>query len=763
MILKQLTKKYSKQLTFVITLTVLGAITLIGMTTIFSEALTYTNKSFTGTSVECEIIVNGGSLAGYFAAYTAAKELKKVCLIEPTNWVGGQLTNSGVPAIDWQWNSNITPSATGLNDGVNGQLPHTLRTNNNYQFFDMIASIGTKGKCWVSRDCFLSTDVLTKLNGLIAPLANLKVFYNSVPKNVTRVSSITKTDSYDNSTFNVNRISNIGIIQRTPISGTGYDKRFSSDVNDWYSEVNSSRFTKQKFVLKGIGTKTPVVLDTSENGEILALSEAAYLQGTDKFDGSVETSNDQCGQSTTHTFNMKYNSTTVAENAPAKSTFNNQNSTFNFGTGNWDKAWNYRRLAGAGNPYTPSLASGDISVMNWKSMGNNGNDYDKGYLFTSKANTQAQLSDWKGGYNIPTLVGAEDASYSFYYYMKENMPANYAQNRMNLDFASMGTTTGLYKTPYVRDTRRSVGIDNYVLKTSELLSQKPTGYRFKDRLATVNYGFDIHPIAGCAFSEDDLGNNYATPSYTEPYPFYVPLRSFTNKSIDNLVVGGKNIAQSFKVSAANRLQPSEATTGAAAGALATYMVNSGLSTYNIIESSSYNSTYVPAIQTIVKKYQSIDWTMNSVAYPAATEYLPNVKLANFCPVKSVYDAGEGFCVDSEYAYGPFSTNMNNACIALNNGINCSQTYSINSNNNMPMTVQKWPKKLARELRGTGVCMSGLTRDTLKPDYCIETIGGVKNVYGVFTQAQVNKCATVLLGGNACNNNKWNYNFVNSIL
>jgi hypothetical protein len=748
-------------LKFITIITLVVAITTISLNSNAQVTTTTSNTAFTGQSVNCEVIVNGGTTAAYFAAYSSATEGRQVCLIEPTNWIGGQLTATGVPAIDWQWNSNINPSAVGLVNGVNGQLPHTLRENNNYLFFDMIQSITGKGKCWVSRDCMTSDKILPKLISYTNPLTNLRIFYNSVPKNVTKTTSVTKFDTVSNSNFVVNKINNIGIIQRTPVSGTGYDVRLSQDLNDWYSTTNSPRFTKQNWVLKGIGTNNPVVIDASDTGDILALSNSQYLQGLDQFEGSTMTANDQCGQSTTYPFNMKYNSSSVVENGPALNSFNINTSTFNFGTnGTWDRVWNYRRLAGIGNPYSASLAANDVSNMNWKSTGNNGNDLDSQYWLNDKTLTQASTNDWKGGININSIQKLEDKSYSFYYWMKQNSP--YSQANFNLDNATMGTTTGLYKYPYIRDTRRSVGIDNYLLKTSELLSQSPTGFRFKDRVATVNYGFDIHPIAGCIFSADDIGNNYATPSYTEPYPFYIPLRSLTNKSTDNLIVSGKNIAQSFKVSAATRLQPAEATTGTAAGVLASYLVNNNLSTYSLTESSTYLSR-LSTIQTTIKNYQTIDWKINNITYPTSTEYLPKPKTQYFCPQTTVFDESEGFCVDLNYAYGPFSQTMINNCLTTINLSYCNTSMTKISNNGKNMTVLRYPKKVARQLRGTGSCMIGLIRDIAKPDYCVEIISGVKNVYGPFTQAQVNSCFTVLLGGNACYNNRFNYNFVLSIL
>ena len=55
------------------------------------------------------MIIAGGSTAAFAAAVAAAEEGAKTCLIEPTDWVGGQLTSSGVPAVDEAWHTIIDP------------------------------------------------------------------------------------------------------------------------------------------------------------------------------------------------------------------------------------------------------------------------------------------------------------------------------------------------------------------------------------------------------------------------------------------------------------------------------------------------------------------------------------------------------------------------------------------------------------------------------------------------------------------------------
>ena len=51
----------------------------------------------------CDVIIAGGSLASLAAAVSAANysSALTVCYLEPTDWPGGQLTASAVPAVDF--------------------------------------------------------------------------------------------------------------------------------------------------------------------------------------------------------------------------------------------------------------------------------------------------------------------------------------------------------------------------------------------------------------------------------------------------------------------------------------------------------------------------------------------------------------------------------------------------------------------------------------------------------------------------------------
>ena len=50
--------------------------------------------------VDCEVLVVGGGLGGVAAAWAAARRGHNVCLLEETDWLGGQMTSQGVSALD---------------------------------------------------------------------------------------------------------------------------------------------------------------------------------------------------------------------------------------------------------------------------------------------------------------------------------------------------------------------------------------------------------------------------------------------------------------------------------------------------------------------------------------------------------------------------------------------------------------------------------------------------------------------------------------
>lgn len=530
--------------------------------------------SFDFNSPQCDVIVAGGSTAALAAALSSAREQKVTCLIEPTDWPGGQMTASGVSAIDF---SHIT--SNGVQLGRESQRPENLEST----FYKWMTGIpGNPGACWVSDKCYEPSPFIEKM---IRPAINaepyLRVFLNTVVKSVA-----TKE----------RQIVSISTITRTPVKGTGYERYLSDDIADWYSPRDSNNFIKTPLNFGGRDGKMPIFIDATEFGDVLVLAGSPWLQGTEDADGALS-GNDTCGQAIVYPIAAVLNAEPVSEGpnpfpVDYPDFYNFKTTSRTFG---WDEIWTYRRLRGALNT---GPSAGDISMQNW----NPGNDFPFGYLFLNKAQTLAQRENWTGGVDIGVLKAAERHSVGWYYYFKSKASEN-TRKRVARAWNVFGTGTGLSKMPYLRDTRRSVGLNDFVLKFTDLAASEPkdvTGEQFADRVGIGSYVADFHGLNTCKLP------NYMNKSNT--LPFFIPFRALTNKAFDNLLVAGKTMAQSFHANAATRLHPIEWHSGIAAGVAAAHMnefqISSELALKNIAD-----------IQTKISKYQPINWTLGTRVYP----------------------------------------------------------------------------------------------------------------------------------------------------
>lgn len=161
--------------------------------------------------------------------------------------------------------------------------------------------------------------------------------------------------------------------------------------------------------------------------------------------------------------------------------------------------------------------------------------------------------------------------------------------------------------PYIRDTRRSIGLGGFILKVSDLGGNPAnlTGKRFRDRIALGAYPADIHPVTTCDFPRYVFGGH-------ETLPFCIPFRALTNERYGNLLVAGKTMAQSFLANAATRLHPIEWSTGTAVGVAASAMSRSEWTALQALE-------HIAEVQNLVRVKTPIDWTINGVIYPKADE------------------------------------------------------------------------------------------------------------------------------------------------
>ncbi len=381
-------------------------------------------------------------------------------------------------------------------------------------------------------------------------------------------------------------------IQRTVREGVaenGYDILPSQDIPDWYDEADSDRFTKRIIRFQG-----KVFVDATEWGELLALSGVEYLQGVDSTDGALD-GDDKIGQATVFGFVQQlHDQATTDQAAPADAP--------NLGFGSyadrknaWNQIWTYRRILGHGK----GPAVGDLSLQNWgysEKHQSGGNDYPFGYLFLTKKETAVSRTNWRGGVDLQVMAAAEQRALAWHHWFKQHAASGISASHIAIAPHVLGTGHGLSKLPYIRDTRRSIGIEKFVLKISDLMGDDGAvlGREFPDTVALGAYPADVHPLVGCSYPAH-------VKIHYDTRPFHIPFRALTHYQLGNLLVAGKTMAQSFMANSATRLHPIEWSTGTAAGIAAAWMSQKGLSATSVPQDMA-------AFQQRISRQTPIRWT-----------------------------------------------------------------------------------------------------------------------------------------------------------
>ena len=161
-------------------------------------------------TLSCDIVIAGGSAASLAAALTAAAASPRatVCLTDPTDWLGGQLTASAVSAID------------GPILEITGRTGHDL--------MGALGSPRNPGGCWVSTMCYEPANLVRDyVMPAVKKLSNLVVLNRTV---------VTKTEACSGSSKRVCALHAVQRIPRNPSAGE-WSQLLSASVP---SRLNSS-------------------------------------------------------------------------------------------------------------------------------------------------------------------------------------------------------------------------------------------------------------------------------------------------------------------------------------------------------------------------------------------------------------------------------------------------------------------------------------------------------------------------------------------
>jgi hypothetical protein len=479
--------------------------------------------------IECDVLVAGGGMGGVAAALAAARRGCRTCLIEETDWLGGQLSAQGVSALDEHEHIEAfggTASYYAFRDALRDRYRGAAGAAGHDAAFN-------PGDCWVSRIAFEPAAGADRMRDLLAPhvaSGRLSVFL--------RCKTIAIDEAQD-------RIGSL-LAQRLDRPGR-------------------------------IRFHPTVVIDATELGDLLPLSGAEYRVGAESAATTGEAhaqpheAKPRCVQSFTYTFAVerrpagerhviaepeKYRHYRAAQpysltiDVHGGEIYGEESGRLAYKLyeqmpGTKGGLWTYRRLLAA--HLVGKLSANDLTMINWP-----GNDYrDQSIIDCPAAQTAAALQD------------AKRVSLGFLHWLQTEAPTrgdDRGAPELKLRPDAMGSAEGLSKHPYIREARRIVALTTvHEQDVSAHFQPGPRAAHCIDSVGVGWYPIDIHRAG-----EDDVGASCRTR------PFQIPLGALLPVRVTNLIAAAKNIGTTHITNGCYRLHPVEWNIGEAAGALAAF-------------------------------------------------------------------------------------------------------------------------------------------------------------------------------------------------
>ncbi len=461
----------------------------------------------------CDVVILGGGLGGSAAALTAAERVRHVCMTEPTNWVGGQMTSQGISAFDdneWTETTGGTKSFQELRRRIRDHYAPLLHEG------IKPALTFNPGFCWVSYECSEATVDHDVLLSMLDPYV---------------------------------RSGKLSILSRT--APVAVEKR-----GDRIQSVTVYGFENHRF-LRLTGT---IFIDATELGEFLPLAGAEFVTGaesraeTGEADAPLQ-ADASAAQSFTYAFVLEQRKT--SGDTPKPADYERYARHFSFESTDADgktltygmyaqlpntpgSFWAYRRLI-AKEQFKPDAFSSDLSMINWDS-----NDVCDPGLLSTDAVEEARA-----------LQHAKQVSLAFAWWLQHDVPRDDGKGtgypEVGIVHSALGSADGLSQFPYVREARRMKAL--HTIHEQDVAVPGARAVAFDDSVGIGQYPIDIHACAN-------------SPHLPPSKPYQIPLGALLSVTISNLLAASKNIGTTHITNGAYRVHPTEWAIGSAAGVVA---------------------------------------------------------------------------------------------------------------------------------------------------------------------------------------------------
>lgn len=478
-------------------------------------------------TIDTDIAIIGGGTGGCAAALAALSMNYRVVMTEPTDWIGGQFTQQGVPPDENPW----IESFGGTRSYLNFRSAVRKYYRQAYPLRSPELENLNPGSCGVSRLCHEPHVALAVFRQLLAPYMSsgqLQIITQAEPAAASvshdRIESIRLrgTDITITARFFLDATEDGALL---PLTGTEFIQGAEEDSQELHASTRPG--------LANMQAPTWCFAMEYRPGENHIITKPASYDYWNNYIPPLRPP--WPGK----LFSLTYSHPITLE--PRRASFDPRPGakTENF------NLWTYRRLIDPAL-FDPSAYAGGISLVNWPQ-----NDYMEGNLFGNQ--------DVAGHRHQ-----ARELSLSLFYWLQTEVPREDGKQGwpgLRLRGDIMGTYDGLAKAPYIRESRRIRA--RFTVSEDHIGQEARRGAvraaQFDDSVGIGSYRIDLHPSTG--------GDNYIDVA---SLPFQIPLGALIPERVENLIPACKNIGVTHITGGCYRLHPVEWNIGEAAGALAAY-------------------------------------------------------------------------------------------------------------------------------------------------------------------------------------------------
>jgi hypothetical protein len=495
------------------------------------------------SGMAADLIIAGGGLGGCATALAACRNGLKVIMTEETDWIGGQVSQQGVPPDEHSWiETHGAPSSyrefrTRIRDYYKRNYPLTPEARNS-KFLN-------PGSGSVSRICHEPRVAVAVLMEMLAPYmssGNLILLLD------TRVvgadvdgDRIRSVEIHHIATGLRQLLTASWFVDATecgdllPITGTEYTTGTESkhETGELHAPDEGNPNNNQAFTLCFAMDFVPGSDNTIDKPEDYDFWSNYVPQMDPPWAGKL----------------LELNYSNPRNGEPKDLGFHPEGKK----TGDLLNLWLYRRMVSRHN-FVAGTYAGDITLVNWPQ-----NDYFPGNIIDVD---EAEF--------MRHINAARQLNLSLLYWLQTEAPrpdGGQGWPGLRLRGDVIGTEDGMAKYPYIRESRRikavftvleeHVGADNRKLVAGERAGKKAA--HFYDSVGVGYYHIDLHPSCG--------GDNYIDFG---SLPFQIPLGALIPQRINNLLPANKNIGTTHITNGCYRLHPVEWSIGEAIGLVSAF-------------------------------------------------------------------------------------------------------------------------------------------------------------------------------------------------